>query len=124
MYTGSEPGVGNKYNGKEIFMAQIPIEHIHDEELQRLARTSRLAIGKSSARQVMREIDDILTYIDLLAQAKVEASAQLAELSLVELSRCMRADGVMPYAGPDLVAAAPGHESGYFVVPAILASEK
>jgi aspartyl-tRNA(Asn)/glutamyl-tRNA(Gln) amidotransferase subunit C len=90
---------------------------ISREEIIKIAQISQIAINDDEIEAFKQQIDSILTY----AARVQEIAADSKEVSY-QMENVFRSDEVIKTDAQPLLAQAPEHEEGYFVVPRILES--
>ncbi len=89
------------------------------EEFKKLALLSRLDIDESEMDSVNQQMNDILSYMELIGQADIEGVVPTAHA--VELRNVMRED--IPhesFTNEEALANAPEKEGNYFKVPKVM----
>lgn len=81
-----------------------------------LETLARITLSEEEEKKVGNELQDILTYIDMLNELDTEGVEAMSHCFPV--TNVMREDVVSPSKTPDeIVANAPESQDGYFVVP-------
>ena len=88
------------------------------EELLKFAHLSRIDVNESEIESLLKQLNDVLNYA-----RRVQNVAQQAQELLHKNNNTWREDKVNKTDPQPLLANAPEHESGYFVVPVILENE-
>lgn len=92
---------------------------ISHEEIQKIALLSRLAIKEDQMDAVGTQLNDILSYMDLISQVDVEGVQPTAHA--VTMQNVMRDDVVQPsFTNEQALLNAPEPEDGYFKVPKVI----
>lgn len=92
---------------------------ISHEEIQKIALLSRLAIKEDQMDAVGTQLNDILSYMDLISQVDVEGVQPTAHA--VTMQNVMRDDAVQPsFTNEQALLNAPEPEDGYFKVPKVI----
>ena len=87
--------------------------------VKRIARLARLHLEEERLEPMMRELNNILAWVEQLEEVKVEGVAPLT--SVVEQTLKMREDKVTDGGYPgDLMKNAPAWEDNFFVVPKVV----
>ena len=95
------------------------MSRITREEVQKIARLSRLECDDQDADRVASELSDILNYIEKLNE--LDTGSVLPTSHAIPLANVMRDDEVRPsLENEQALANAPGHENGCFRVPPII----
>ena len=81
-----------------------------------LEKLARITLSEYEEKKVGNELQDILTYIDMLNELDTDGVEAMSHCFPV--TNVMREDEVAPSMSPDeIVANAPESQDGYFVVP-------
>ena len=81
-----------------------------------LEKLARITLSEDDEKKVGNELQDILTYIDMLNELDTDGVEAMSHCFPV--TNVMREDEVAPSMSPDeIVANAPESQDGYFVVP-------
>ena len=81
-----------------------------------LEKLARITLSEDEEKKVGNELQDILTYIDMLNELDTDGVEAMSHCFPV--TNVMREDEVAPSMSPDeIVANAPESQDGYFVVP-------
>lgn len=81
-----------------------------------LEKLARITLSEDEEKKVGNELQDILTYIDMLNELDTDGVEAMSHCFPV--TNVMREDEVAPSMSPDeIVANAPEIQDGYFVVP-------
>lgn len=81
-----------------------------------LEKLARITLSEDEKKKVGNELQDILTYIDMLNELDTDGVEAMSHCFPV--TNVMREDEVAPSMSPDeIVANAPESQDGYFVVP-------
>ena len=81
-----------------------------------LEKLARITLSEDEEKKVGNELQDILTYIDMLNELDTDGVEAMSHCFPV--TNVMRKDEVAPSMSPDeIVANAPESQDGYFVVP-------
>ena len=81
-----------------------------------LEKLARITLSEDEEKKVGNELQDILTYIDMLNELDTDGVEAMSHCFSV--TNVMREDEVAPSMSPDeIVANAPESQDGYFVVP-------
>ena len=81
-----------------------------------LEKLARITLSEDEEKKVGNELQDILTYIDMLNELDTDGVEAMSHCFPV--TNVMREDEVAPSMLPDeIVANAPESQDGYFVVP-------
>ena len=81
-----------------------------------LEKLARITLSEDEEKKVGNELQDILTYIDMLNELDTDGVEAMSHCFPV--TNVMRGDEVAPSMSPDeIVANAPESQDGYFVVP-------
>ena len=81
-----------------------------------LEKLARITLSEDEEKKVGNELQDILTYIDMLNELDTDGVKAMSHCFPV--TNVMREDEVAPSMSPDeIVANAPESQDGYFVVP-------
>ena len=81
-----------------------------------LEKLARITVSEDEEKKVGNELQDILTYIDMLNELDTDGVEAMSHCFPV--TNVMREDEVAPSMSPDeIVANAPESQDGYFVVP-------
>lgn len=81
-----------------------------------LEKLARITLNEDEEKKVGNELQDILTYIDMLNELDTDGVEAMSHCFPV--TNVMREDEVAPSMSPDeIVANAPEIQDGYFVVP-------
>lgn len=81
-----------------------------------LEKLARITLNEDEEKKVGNELQDILTYIDMLNELDTDGVEAMSHCFPV--TNVMREDEVAPSMSPDeIVANAPESQDGYFVVP-------
>ncbi|MGN0515959.1 Asp-tRNA(Asn)/Glu-tRNA(Gln) amidotransferase subunit GatC [Eubacterium sp.] len=81
-----------------------------------LEKLARITLSEDEEKKVGNELQDILTYIDMLNELDTDGVEAMSHCFPV--TNVMRDDEVAPSMSPDeIVANAPESQDGYFVVP-------
>ena len=81
-----------------------------------LEKLARITLSEDEEKKVGNELQDILTYIDMLNELDPDGVEAMSHCFPV--TNVMREDEVAPSMSPDeIVANAPESQDGYFVVP-------
>ena len=81
-----------------------------------LEKLARIPLSEDEEMKVGNELQDILTYIDMLNELDTDGVEAMSHCFPV--TNVMREDEVAPSMSPDeIVANAPERQDGYFVVP-------
>lgn len=88
------------------------------EELLKFAHLSRIDVNETEIESLLKQLNDVLNYA-----RRVQNVAQEAQELLHKNNNAWREDEVIKTDPQPLLANAPEHESGYFVVPVILENE-
>lgn len=81
-----------------------------------LEKLARITLSEDEEKKVSNELQDILTYIDMLNELDTDGVEAMSHCFPV--TNVMREDEVAPSMSPDeIVANAPESQDGYFVVP-------
>ena len=81
-----------------------------------LEKLARITLSEDEEKKVGNELQDILTYIDMLNELDTDGVEAMSHCFPV--TNVMREDEVAPSISPDeIVANAPESQDGYFVVP-------
>lgn len=92
---------------------------ISAEEIKKIALLSRLEVRDDQMEMVGKQLNDILSYMDLLNQVDVTGVKPTAHA--VSMSNVMRDDVPQPsIANEKALQNAPEQEEGYFVVPKVI----
>lgn len=92
---------------------------ISHEEIQKIALLSRLAIKEDQMDAVGTQLNDILSYMDLISQVDVEGVQPTAHA--VTMQNVMRDDVVHEsFTNEQALLNAPEPENGYFKVPKVI----
>lgn len=92
---------------------------ISAEEIKKIALLSRLEVRDDQMEMVGKQLNDILSYMDLLSQVDVTGVKPTAHA--VSMSNVMRDDVPQPsIANEKALQNAPEQEDGYFVVPKVI----
>jgi aspartyl-tRNA(Asn)/glutamyl-tRNA(Gln) amidotransferase subunit C len=89
------------------------------DEVERVARLARLALGEAEKAALTTQLDAILAYIDALNAVDTEGVE--ATTTVIPMTSVMREDVVKPGLSQDAALAnAPDPADGFFRVPRIL----
>ena len=92
---------------------------LSDAEVRRIARLARIALKDEEVAPLARELSGILAFIEQVK--KLDTAQVLPMTSAVAVTLPMREDVVSEGGDPEAVLAnAPEHASGYFVVPKVV----
>lgn len=92
---------------------------INRDEILKVARLARLSIDAEAVDQVARQIDDILTYIDILRQVDTSEVAPTSHATARRSAfREDRPLGSVPR--EQALANAPDQDGTYFLVPRVI----
>lgn len=92
---------------------------ISHEEIQKIALLSRLSIKEDQMDAVGTQLNDILSYMDLISHVDVDGVQPTAHA--VSMQNVMRDDVVRPsFTNEQALANAPEPENGYFKVPKVI----
>ena len=81
-----------------------------------LEKLARITLSEDEEKKVGNELQDILTYIDMINELDTDGVEAMSHCFPV--TNVMREDEVAPSMSPDeIVANAPESQDGYFVVP-------
>lgn len=81
-----------------------------------LEKLARITLSEDEEKKVGNELQDILSYIDMLNELDTDGVEAMSHCFPV--TNVMREDEVAPSMSPDeIVANAPESQDGYFVVP-------
>lgn len=87
------------------------------QEVQNLAKTSRIALNQNELEQLIPEIEAVLEYASVLAEV---ACKDQKKSDRVYEGNIMREDTVVQFDAESILKQAPEREGNYFVVPAII----
>ena len=97
--------------------------HITKEEVERIAGLARLSLSEAEAERVVSDLEQILSYVDLLDQAEtvdVEPTSHV-----IPLATPLRSDAASERLDPELaVSNAPSAQGTAFVVPKVIEGEQ
>lgn len=92
---------------------------ISHEEIQKIALLSRLSIKEDQMDAVGTQLNDILSYMDLISHVDVDGVQPTAHA--VSMQNVMRDDVVrQSFTNEQALANAPEPENGYFKVPKVI----
>jgi aspartyl-tRNA(Asn)/glutamyl-tRNA(Gln) amidotransferase subunit C len=97
--------------------------HITREEVERIAGLARLSLSKAEAEQAVSDLEEILSYVDLLDQAETRDVEPTSHV--IPLGTPLRSDDEVERLDPALaVANAPSAQGTAFVVPKVIEGEE
>ena len=97
--------------------------HITREQVERIAGLARLSLTEAEAEQAVADLEQILSYVDLLDQADTEGVE--ATSHVIPLATPLRDDAAIERLEPALaIANAPRAEGSAFVVPKVIEGEE
>jgi aspartyl-tRNA(Asn)/glutamyl-tRNA(Gln) amidotransferase subunit C len=93
--------------------------HIDQSTVKRIAKLARIKITEDEAASLEGELSNILDWVEQLNELETDAVEPMTRV--VPMQMKMREDGVTDGDKvEDIVANAPLHEDGFFVVPKIV----
>lgn len=94
------------------------MKEISSEEIMHLASLSALEFSKEEAKEFSKEFNNILKFVDKIANAKLEKDDIFASAVLISE---LREDEVKEsYTREEILKNAPKQRKGYFVVPKVV----
>ncbi|MCI1248408.1 MAG: Asp-tRNA(Asn)/Glu-tRNA(Gln) amidotransferase subunit GatC [Megasphaera sp.] len=92
---------------------------ISAEEIKKIALLSRLEVKEDNIKSVGKQLNDILSYMDLISQVDITDVAPTAHA--VSMRNVMRDDVLQPsLSNEKALQNAPEAEDGYFKVPKVI----
>jgi len=97
--------------------------HITREDVERIAGLARLSLSEAEAEAAVSDLEEILSYVDLLDQAETEGVEPTSHV--IPLATPLRDDAETERLDPALaIANAPSAEGTAFVVPKVIEGEE
>jgi aspartyl-tRNA(Asn)/glutamyl-tRNA(Gln) amidotransferase subunit C len=97
--------------------------HITREDVERIAGLARLSLTEAETERAVSDLEEILSYVDLLDQAETEGVE--ATSHVIPLATPLRDDAVIERLDPELALSnAPLAEGTAFVVPKVIEGEE
>jgi aspartyl-tRNA(Asn)/glutamyl-tRNA(Gln) amidotransferase subunit C len=97
--------------------------HITREQVERIAALARLSLTEAEAEAAVADLEQILSYVDLLEQAETEGVEPTSHV--IPLATPLRDDAATERIDPQLaVSNAPKAEGTAFVVPKVIEGEE
>lgn len=89
--------------------------HITREDILKLATMARLEVTEAEIEGMVKQLQDVLNYAERVCQIAADVSPEQEQAFNI-----LRDDMPMPFPSEQIIAQAPQHEDGLFVVPHIL----
>lgn len=96
------------------------MSHLNKEDIQKLSDLCRIKCTEEEQESILKDLESILTYIDLLNEVNTE-NVQPCNHVLSEIHNVMREDVCGPTLNRDVfLKLAPSHKGGLIDIPPVL----
>ncbi|MDW3196074.1 MAG: Asp-tRNA(Asn)/Glu-tRNA(Gln) amidotransferase subunit GatC [Cytophagales bacterium] len=97
--------------------------NIDKETLKKVAHLARLGVDPSMEKEMLQDMEEILTWVEKLKEVDTEGVAPLTQMSFEK--NAMRPDKAKRELSKDAgLKNAPGHDGHHFLVPKVLDQKK